>query len=39
MADDELARIADELKSAFWKRAVQEVQPEGGWICVKPANH
>lgn len=39
LSDDELARIAEELKSAFWKRAAQELQPDGGWIAVKPATH
>lgn len=34
--EKELARITDDLKSAFWNRATQELQLEGDWIAVKP---
>lgn len=36
--ENELARIVDDLKAAFWNRATQELQPDGGWIAVKSAS-
>lgn len=33
--DDELLRITGDLKTAFWNRPTQELQPDGGWVAVK----
>jgi hypothetical protein len=33
----EYDRLVEELDSTFWKRVVQELQPDGTWVSVKPA--
>lgn len=35
LPEDELARVEDGLKTAFWTRATHEQQPDGAWIAVK----
>lgn len=34
-SEEDLARIKNELESAFWNRATQELQPDGAWVSVK----
>jgi len=36
--DHEVGRAFEDLRSAFWDRPVQELQPDGGWVSVKPTN-
>ena len=33
----EYERLVEELGSTFWKRVVQELQPDGTWVSMKPA--
>jgi hypothetical protein len=35
--DGEFDRLIDELRTAFWKRATQELEVDGTWIAVKPS--
>jgi hypothetical protein len=32
----EFERLLDYLKIAFWRRPLQEFQPDGTWVAVKP---
>jgi hypothetical protein len=32
----ESERLLEDLTNAFWKRPLQELQPEGSWLAVKP---
>lgn len=35
--ENETGRVLEELKTAFWNRATQELKAEGGWLAVKPS--
>jgi hypothetical protein len=36
LTEIEFDRLLKDLRNAFWKRPVQEFQPDGTWVAIKP---